>query len=643
MFFRVCFAILLVVGILGSSIATAERVRAIKPAAGGGTNLPYTFPGGGDLQWVVQPGGWIQHQGNLPVFAQAANVTVNGNGPQGNFNRGTIDKQTGELICDGLQLGNVSLSRRVLLDREEGIVRYIDVFSNRNNQPQELAVMLQTSLNFGVNGGALVADPRNEETNIGWAVQTGAGPCAMEMWAGRGSKLAPQVNWNPGNSFVQVTYKLTVPANGQAALMHLHGVFPSQDAAQEYIQAVKEGKLLAGVPAEVRKLIANYRAAGFMLGDRELLRGETLDVIELRTGDQLRGTLQQPAYQLQTSFGDVTLPADRVVGIVTAGSFRPRQLIVTREGEIFGGFLKGETITLQLSSGQTTAVPLSQISRVGYRKRASEPEEIAFTKPVIVLRTGDRLAFEPPSQPVELATRFGKVSLPMDAFAMIDLQDADTGVHVATLADGSRFGGLLQTDQLTLKLAATGEAVTIPLGQVGVIQMRAEAPEPASDAPRLSLVGGDVLVASLVGDLKLDTAFDTLSVNADEIVSVSPLKESGFDVQVGLWDQTTVSGQLRDSVLRCRLAGDVTLAVPLPLLADYRQPNPRPSEAMSQSIRSIVADLSADDFQKREQAEAQLVTMGKVVVPTLKQLRDSQPLEAQQRIDSILRKVQDAK
>ncbi|HRK32070.1 MAG TPA: hypothetical protein PLD59_13450, partial [Tepidisphaeraceae bacterium] len=143
----------------------------------------------------------------------------------------------------------------------------------------------------------------------------------------------------------------------------------------------------------------------------------------------------------------------------------------------------------------------------------------------------------------------------------------------------------------------------------------------------------------LQGKMQLDTAFDTLSLNAAEITSVVPLKESGFDVQVTLWDQTTVSGQLRDGALQCLLAGDVSLSVPLPLLAEYTQPQPMPSGTAVENIQKLVLQLNDDDFAKREQAEQQLIAIGDVVVPVLKDLRPKQQLEAQQRIDSILAKL----
>ena len=89
----------------------------------------------------------------------------------------------------------------------------------------------------------------------------------------------------------------------------------------------------------------------------------------------LKGTLKEKSFKLDTFYGPVELPVEKVIGLINVGEYRPRQLVVTADGEIFGGKLEKETIGIELSSGQVTQVPLGQINRLGYRKRAGEPEE----------------------------------------------------------------------------------------------------------------------------------------------------------------------------------------------------------------------------------------------------------------------------
>src|SRR5205823_2222809 len=104
--------------------------------------------------------------------------------------------------------------------------------------------------------------------------------------------------------------------------------------------------------------------------------------------------LKDAGYKLQTAYGPVELPAEKVVGMMTVGAFRPAQLFITAEGEVIGGALEADAVALQMSSGQLTRIPLANITRLGYRKRAGEPEEWKFDKPMAFLRDGQRVGVQ---------------------------------------------------------------------------------------------------------------------------------------------------------------------------------------------------------------------------------------------------------
>ena len=152
-----------------------------------------------------------------------------------------------------------------------------------------------------------------------------------------------------------------------------------------------------------------------------------------------------------------------------------------------------------------------------------------------------------------------------------------------------------------------------------------------------NLSSGDVFVGSIVGDLKLDTAFDTLKLPASQIRSMSRVKDSNSDVQVTLWDQTKLSGQLQSQTLACDLGDGITVNLPVPLIDSYAQPSPMPPDQMMEKIKAIIKKLSDDDWKTRDQAQADLAAMGATVVPVLKKLRADEGPEAQQRIDAIVK------
>ncbi len=624
----------------------AQRVigrRIIMPGRGGGANLPYVQQDGAGTQWMVYMGGWIRENGMQPVVSQGESLTVNGNGGamNGNAQAAQIDPQTGELIIDNQVFGDCTVTRRILISRTDGVVRYIDIFKNNQNQEQTISVMLQTNMNYGLNNSVTVADPKHKENQVGWVGLTGINRTLAEMFSGKGAKVAATITSQPGNSFVQASMELKIPAGKSVAIMHLLTITGTVDQGQQFILGLKESKLMRSIPSALRKLIVNFPLGNAEVGEYEILRGDAFDVVELHGGDQMRGTLKEDAYKLTTFYGTVELPKDQVIAIINAGQFRPRQLLVTVDGQVFGGRLQKDTIALELSSGQVIQIPVAQMSRVGYRKAPNEPEEWTFDKPYVLMQSGDRVNIEMPAGPIEVNTRYGLLKLDSASIATIAFQSEESGVHIISLTDGSRFSGLVTADQFNMKLAGgvSSEAVKFLTTTISRMQLAGKAPELDDSMPTLTMVNQDQLVGALTGQLKLDTAFDTLEVNGPEIKKIVRAASGTDDVQVTLWDNTTVSGQFEQQMVNCKLVCGTEVNIPLSLLAEYDQPLPRPSASMTERIKTLVGQLSADDWKQRDIAQSELVSIGVSVLGVLKEMRPNVPAEAQERIDAVLKQL----
>jgi hypothetical protein len=636
--------IALLMALLSFAPAGSAQLRRVfpgnQPGPGGVVNLPYMISDNAGSIWRVYPGGWMQQQGNMPSYSQGAMLMVNGQQLGQNNNQGRVDEKTGELILDGIVSNGLSATRHILFDRNDGVLRYIDVLKNTLNQDQTFNVMVQTSLNFGVNNAQLVPDPKKKDQNIAWVAATGAGNCVVEVFNGVNAKTDANISWPLGNNVVQGNYSLLIPAGKEVAIMHLHRIAATADAGMQFVKEIKEAKLLKSVAPALRKLIVNFQTGQGWIGDVEILRGDVLDIVELRSGDQFKGTLKETGFNLQTFYGPVSLQIDQVIGLLSVGQFRPRQLVITSDGQIFGGHLKKETVDIQLSSGQVAQIPLNQISRVGYRKRSGEPEEWKFEKPMVLLRSGERMAIKPPTANLDVVTRYGVLSLKPASIAAVLFQSEEGNVHQVYLTDGSKLSGLLSAGEFEVTLDAGNQSIKFPASAIARLQLSPKTPEVDDVAPTLHLAGDDQLVGTLDGKLDLDTAFDTISVNAAEIKTMTRAKDSVQDVQVALWDGTTLSGQLHQPELAAHLGSGVDIKVPVALLEQYSQPQPQPSASMLERIKIIVADLNSDDWRTRDRAQAALIGMGPVASGVLKELRSGQPPEVQKSIDQVIDKLE---
>lgn len=620
-------------------------VLSLPASAQSTVSLPYSSNDNNGNQWVLQQIGFLGMQGNQPIFGQAGMLTVNGQSVRWRDNQVQQVDRTGELVFGETSAANLGVQRRVYFDSDSGYARVVDVFSNKTDRDVNVTVQLQTQVNFGINSAGQIRDPKGKKNlPIAWAGQTPVGRTALSIFAGKGAKVLPNILYQQGNNMVQAQFALKVPAGKTVAVGHVHGTTTTQDEAAAYIKDMRESLLFRYLPADVRKSLVNFPVGSSFIGDREVLRGDNFDIVELRSGDLLKGTIQQKSWSLTTFYGPIELPSDRVNGVINVGQFRPRQLVVTDKGEMFGGQLAGDTLAIALTGGQELKVPLSQISRVGYRLRPGESEqadEIAG-KTVVVLRSGDRMVVELPEESIEVFTRYGQLKLPPTSVVSIQFQSEDHGVHEVLLVDGSKFQGLIVTPTFKLKLAggASGQQIEITQASLLALLMSLDDPARDPDAAVCRLSNGDQLVGRIEGTLKLETAFDTLELSGPQVRGVARRTEEGGDVQVTLWDGTSVSGELNSPILPLVLTAGTSVEVPVALLDRYHNPRPRPAETMVQRVREVVAKLSADDFKQRESAEQELLKLGPSIIPVLKELRDAQGPEAQTRIDAVLKKLE---
>ncbi|MGE5608654.1 MAG: hypothetical protein ACM359_05345, partial [Bacillota bacterium] len=192
-----------------------------------------------------------------------------------------------------------------------------------------------------------------------------------------------------------------------------------------------------------------------------------------------------------------------------------------------------------------------------------------------------------------------------------------------------------------MKLAGTGpdQVVKFPSSSIRRLQFTGKVDDLDDTQAKLDLAHEDMLVGTLAGTLRLNTAFSTLVLNAGEIKHLVHTTGSPTDVQVVLWDDTTISGQLQEQEVACQLKSGLTLSVPVALVKEYSQPRPAPSAAVVDGIKALVAELNGDDWKQRDRAQERLISMGSIIIPTLKQLRPQQSPEGQQRIDLILKQV----
>src|SRR5258706_523199 len=231
--------------------------------------------------------------------------------------------------------------------------------------------------------------------------------------------------------------------------------------------------------------------------------------------------------------------------MLNVGLFRPSQLLVTSEGEVLGGRLDVDAIKLQLTSGQVSSIPLSQISRMGFSKRPGEGEEWNFeNKAMAYLSGGERLRVKTPSNPFNLATPSGPISLSPAVVASIVFQGDENNVPEVHLIDGSRLSALLGTNSFEMTLVGLGAGEQRARLPAAALLRFSFAPEQETNplTPTLTLSNHDQLIGTIGGTLSLETPFDTLHVEGNQVKGLTHTRAGEHDVQITLWDDSIQKG-----------------------------------------------------------------------------------------------------
>src|SRR5688572_8682235 len=112
-----CRNLILIVLLSFSIVApTQARPRTNRLAGDGAVHLPYTVNDNTGNNWMIYQGGWLQQQGNQPVYSQGAMLTINGGQPNMQQNTARLDEKTGELVLENMNANNnVLVTRRILV------------------------------------------------------------------------------------------------------------------------------------------------------------------------------------------------------------------------------------------------------------------------------------------------------------------------------------------------------------------------------------------------------------------------------------------------------------------------------------------------------------------------------------------------
>ena len=614
-------------------------------AGKGGLHIPRTravsftrvMMDGGGYRWDIQSYGTVGN-GTNNTYSGGMYCQVNGTRVR-STGQGWVNAAGDEIEIGPYSTHGVNAYRRVKVYKDRGLARWLDIFENNGASKVNINVRIHTCTSWMIattvtsSGGASFG-PKD------WAFITkptpgNRAPALLHVVGDKRSKLRPNVSIR--NNQIYVNYSVTVPPKGTVILCHFEAQHPSVDALRKSLKKFKTHKLLADLSPAVRKLILNFSQTGGLL-DIELERSESSDPVMLKHGDPVNGTVKNESFRVRTLFGELTLPAGKVVGMVASTGEDDSVRFVLIDGQVVNGIPMGEKLQVLLPTRSLLKIPLADIKQWSYRISAGRPEEIKFSGPMAVLRTGDQLAFDAAATKLRLRTRNGTIALEPGDLYQIVLDNPSNAVHRVHFINGSVLGGFLEPKDLALTLKL-GKSLRIRRDMVSRLRFAVE-PKPAEGLTHLVLSNGDDLYGRLATPvMTLLTDYGEAQVKP---INVTSMRFSGTHLGravVELWNGTVLRGQLKDPVLAFQIRPGPELKIYANQVVALVRPAGLPPEHVLKKVAGLVALLGAESYKDRQRATEELSKMDPAIAPMLKKYLSSSDPEVRRRIEEILQKL----
>ncbi len=527
------------------------------------SSLPWTVSDGAGFNWDIHNNGNVQHGTN---YAYGNGMQLHAQGGRQFY----VDNNTGLLSADGreIQLGpfacdRVRIWRRIYVDPKLGYARWIDIFENTDeNEAVKIEVQYQSHLGNGIQQClSTTSDGLPGAKDWGFVTDNRDGgnrPAILHIYASKRSKYRPEIQAQMNNNQIRYLASLEIPPKQSRALCFFEAQRNSFDEAVELMKIFRPERELAKIPKPLRDVIVNLSGELLLIGRLELPRSRADDVVILQDDSEVHGTIQNESFHLETSFGPLDLPADRVAGLAVLDPNDGYAQIALTDGQIVAGMLGKDGVKVRLTDAKELTLPLRRIATVGYKIAPAKPEEIPPAGAMLVFRSGQQLRFDPKALPLEFQTEYGP--LPLKADDLCELKFADAGrLHQAAFRNGSVLTGLLQAEEVNAPLSL---GPTLNVSRETLAGVFYSSPSEAGGPFRIQLRNGDVLLGNLVdANLPIQTELGKIDVQADRIRSMHRLGGAPGRVAVKLADDTTVSGTLDSPAIRVQIAPDVMIPV----------------------------------------------------------------------------------
>jgi hypothetical protein len=561
----------------------------------------------GSNTWDINPDGFIVN-GNNDCFDSGAVLLINGNNVSPGERKQTEDGT--ELVLTA-RVGQLMVTRRILVDVKRQAVRYLELVTNTGNKQQQIALEVQTNLgnqssqSLWNDGKPCLSGPLPKKcVALGAIPQNGDNRPGVVWIIGDTRAATPPVISITNQRTYTMRYNLELPPKQSCAILHYLLQRPGLQATQlaDIIKPLwKQSLIKPQMPASYKHLVCNFRIGTPATDEGDAELGPRLPVIAAlleRAGaedtgsktlvgvgrseaERMTGSLSGGPLVAISEYGPVTIPVDELAGTEGSGF---RTLLHLRNGETIAAAELTGALRLETEAGVELPVDPTQVSWLVAKRAPNEGNAAADQLGVLLLTDGSRLAVSTASPALPVISAFGQAAIALDQLASIERVNEPPG-WLAIMRDGSRLRVLPAAKELDVTTCRFGARRLLTARIAGYLRSGKITPSDDERDDGAQLDSGERFYAGLAGA--------TLTINANGADTAIPVEritaierpENSTGLAVVLRDGGRLVGTTNDGTIAL-LAGGQTWRIPIRRLLQWQAPKapeapeaPEPPEA----------------------------------------------------------------
>ncbi|MBI2876494.1 MAG: PD40 domain-containing protein [Candidatus Tectomicrobia bacterium] len=194
------------------------------------------------------------------------------------------------------------------------------------------------------------------------------------------------------------------------------------------------------------------------------------DLLKLRNGDSLTGTILNPEVTLRNAYSELRFSRGVLATLKFPGGKEGLAEVIVLNGDKFSGFVLEKALRFKTSQGTALEIRMEKVETVGFSSSPEESRRLGDS-PEIILRNGDLFSGKLLTPQVTLQTGYGEVKVRMEEIATIENSGQERVISRITMVNGDVIQGEIREDDLRVALDM-GPAIDLYKDNILTIRLR---------------------------------------------------------------------------------------------------------------------------------------------------------------------------